>query len=164
MDSVALIEQHYNRIKDKLIKRYTRFAGTKEAAEDIVQESYYRALKYKDSYDPSMLFDTWFSRILRNALSHYKNMERGGAYEELDEEAVEGIAFSGYNKVLLDQIYEEMSDYTGESYEVLNLYFRYGYSPGEIKQVVEMKYKAIEQTIYRFKVYVRNKYGENVCS
>lgn len=159
---VALIEDHYKAHKDRIVKRYTRFAGSLEASEDIVQEAYYRALRYFDTYDKSSKFETWFSRILKNALNHYKNVERGHPYEEFDEELVEGIDFCGYNRVLLEQIRNEIYSYNGETQEVLQLYFKWGYSPKEINQIVDMKYKAIEQTIYRFKGFVREKYGESM--
>ncbi len=164
VDLVVRIEEHYRVNRNRIVKRYTKFAGTKEAAEDIVQEAYYRALRYKDSYNSDSKFETWFSRILKNVLNHYKNVEKGGSYEEFDEEVVEGIEFCGYNRVLLEQIRNEIFSYGDDSQEVLSLYFKWGYSPREISQIVDMKYKAIEQSIYRFKVSIREKYGEGMGS
>ena len=157
------LEKHYTQNAGRLVKKYIRIAGSKEAAEDVVQEAYTRALKYYSSYDPSINFGQWFSRILKNSLHSFKNAEKGHACEELDEELVEGVEGGAYNKVLIEEIKKEISNYPDDVKEVLRLYFVHGYSPRSIVKIVEMRYKSISQHIYKFKKDIRDKHGEMLC-
>lgn len=157
------IEKHYTENVSRLMKQYVRFTGSKESAEDVVQEAYTRALKYYDSYDPEVKFGQWFSRILKNSLHAFKNTEKGHSTEELDEELVEGVEGGAYSKVLLDQIKQAIGQQPPEVREVLRLYFIHGYSPRSIVKIVEMGYRHISKYIYQFKKEIRDKHGEMLC-
>jgi RNA polymerase sigma-70 factor (ECF subfamily) len=43
-----------------------KLSGSTEEAKELVQESFYRAFKNWDSYDPAQPLDKWFLTILRN--------------------------------------------------------------------------------------------------
>ena len=59
---------------DHLVRRYSRgmlavaweFTGTLEEAEDILQETFFRALRSLESFDPRRPFPPWLFTILRN--------------------------------------------------------------------------------------------------
>lgn len=157
-----LIELHYRKHKRRLVQRYTRFAGTSEDAEDVVQEAYTRALTYHKSLTDPSFFEQWFSRILKNSFNTFLNAKRGQPTEILDEEELEGIDCPCYNQVFLKQIKEDIDDYDEDAIEVLRLYFNHGYSPRNIRKIVSIKYKLIENIIYRFKYNTRLKHGESM--
>jgi RNA polymerase sigma-70 factor (ECF subfamily) len=59
---------------DRLVRRYSRrvlavaweFTDTRDDAEDVVQETFFRALRSLESYDPRRPFAPWLFTILRN--------------------------------------------------------------------------------------------------
>lgn len=160
---MEIVESFYRANKDRYVKQYTNRAGTKEAAEDVVQEAFYRAIKFFHAYDPTLPFEGWFNRIVSNALKHYKNMERGHSnHDEFDEEDFEGTDCRMLNQRLWEQIRDEIAQYDGEHYEILSLYFEYQYQPRDICKIVDMKYKTVETFLQRFKKMIKEKYGEKV--
>ena len=159
-----IIEEHYKKNRRRLVQKYKRFSGTEEDAEDIVQEAYARALLYIKSLSSPAFFEQWFSRILKNSLNNYLNEKRGAPSEILDEEELEGVDCPCYNKVLLKEVKNTISNYLPEESEVLHLYINHGYSPRSICRVVDMKYKKINNLIYRFKEDIKEKHGASLCS
>jgi len=73
-DLAARVQQGDSAAFDLLVKRHLpralgvamRFLGTKEDAEDLVQESFLAALNKIDSFDTSRDFGPWFYRIVVN--------------------------------------------------------------------------------------------------
>lgn len=59
---------------DRLVRRYSRralavaweYTESRDEAEDVVQEAYFRALRKLESYDSERPFPPWFFTILRN--------------------------------------------------------------------------------------------------
>lgn len=156
------LEDYYKANRERLVKKIARRGGSPDIAEDIVQEAFYRALKYADSFDPTQPFEGWFTRILNNSLKAYKNAEKRGSYEQFDEEDVDGTDCRMFNQQLWEQIRQEINQYNDEHYEVLNLYFEHGYKPRDICKVVDMKYKNVETVLQRFKRNIKDTYGEEL--
>lgn len=160
---MELIEAFYRKNREKYVKKYANRAGSKEAAEDIVQEAFFRAIKFFNSYNPALPFEGWFNRIISNTLRAYKNMEKGYSnHDEFDEEDFEGTPCRMMNQRLYEQVKEEISHYDEEYYEILSLYFEYQYQPRDICKIVDMKYKTVETIIQRFKRLIKEKYGEKL--
>lgn len=159
-----IIEEHYKKNRRRLVQKYKRFSGTEEDAEDIVQEAYARALLYINALDSPAFFEQWFSRILKNSLNNYLNEKRGAPSEILDEEELEGIDCPCYNIVLMKEVRKEITNYLPEESEVLHLYINHGHSPRSISRIVDMKYKKINNLIYRFKEDIKEKHGASLCS
>lgn len=156
------LEVFYRENFDRFVKRFTRRAGTKEAAEDVVQEAFERALRYFDSYDHERSLDGWFNRILNNSLREYKNREKGNSHVEFDEEEADGTRCQQYAQQLWKQIRDEMDTYEDAHKEVLYLYFLHGYKPKDISRVVELKYRNIETILQRFKTDIKEKYNTSL--
>jgi len=156
------LEQYYKEFFDRLVKRTTRRVGTKEAAEDVVQNAFERALKYQDTYNTEMPFPNWFNRILNNSLRQYKNEEKGFSHSEFNEEAVGGVACQQYSNKLWQQIQNELDDYEESHQEVLRLYFIHGYKPKDVERIVDLRYRNIETIIQRFKTTIKEKYNTDV--
>ncbi len=156
------LEQFYKNKRSHYVKLMKARAGSPEAAEDIVQEAFCRALQYWDSYDPTLPLEAWFTRIVNNSLKAYKNMEKGHSSEPFDEEEVDGTDCRMLNKQLWETIRREINQYDGEHYEVLSLYFEHQYKPRDICKVVDLKYKNVETILQRFKRDIKDTYGEDL--
>lgn len=155
---IEIIEKHYRNARDQYVKRLSFRAGSHEAAEDIVQEAYLRALLYQKSFHMGTPFNRWFNRIVNNCLRDYKREERGGPMEFIEEEA-EGFNCTGVTRRMLDEIRQEIEEKTSDlEKETLTLYFLNGYKIGDIVRIMDTKYKATENIIQRFRRKLKDKY------
>ncbi|HOT35739.1 MAG TPA: sigma-70 family RNA polymerase sigma factor [Candidatus Latescibacteria bacterium] len=64
--SVNAFEVIVNRYKDRLFNFVVRFVGDQETAEDIVQETFLRAYRNRDTFQAVAKFSTWIYTIAGN--------------------------------------------------------------------------------------------------
>lgn len=160
MTVVELITNHYAAHKDTLIKKMVRRAGTEWAAEDIVQETYYRALKYADSFKGAEL-GAWINTIYNNCLREYKNQERGTV--QIDEEIEEGAYdCPTYVTHVMNDVYELINTKSDKQKEILFLYFQQEYSAKSISEVTDHTYYQVHKVISRFREELRQLYENAV--
>jgi RNA polymerase sigma factor (sigma-70 family) len=156
--SLERIEKHYQDCRERIVKRITFRVGSVEAAEDIVQEAYYRIIKYRDSYHRGRPLDNWFSTVLRNCISEYKNKERGQPQPDEDND-VDDVAssvelYAEYYKDILELIQTKNT----EQRIVLEYYFVNQYSPLDIANITEFNYKRVHKMVERFKKELKELY------
>lgn len=156
---IPLIEKSFRENYNKTLKRMSFRAGTVWAAEDVVMEAYYRALKYQRSFDGTN-WDRWFSTILNNTLREHKNQEKGYTPVEFDEDEDEGTQCTNYSGHVMAQVYELIQTKSLIQIEILMLYFHQEYTARDISRVTEYKYSQIHQIIYRFKQELKDLYHE----
>jgi RNA polymerase sigma-70 factor (ECF subfamily) len=61
---LAVLFERYHRA---LFRYFISMNGHREQAEDLVQEVFFRMLRYRSSYDPAQSFTAWMYQIARNA-------------------------------------------------------------------------------------------------
>lgn len=162
------LEQFYKDNFDRLVVQYSRRAGSVENAEDVLQEAFYRALRYHDSYNPEIRsFETWFNSIAKRALYDLKreNM-RQGMTVLMEEALVEDVTeLDGYVQRLAGEIEDLIkAKRNPEHRSILYLYFIRNYKPSDIVNVVDTSNKTIRQTVWRFKNEVKDKYEHSGSS
>src|SRR5688572_10848095 len=59
----VLFERHHR----ALFQFFSRLTGSREVSEDLVQDVFFRILKYRLTYQPGSAFTTWMYQIARNA-------------------------------------------------------------------------------------------------
>ena len=59
----VLFERHHR----SLFRYFVSMSNHREQAEDLVQEVFFRMLRYRTSYDPAQSFTAWMYQIARNA-------------------------------------------------------------------------------------------------
>lgn len=59
----VLFERHHR----ALFQFFIRLTSNREASEDLVQDVFFRILKYRETYQPGSQFTTWMYQIARNA-------------------------------------------------------------------------------------------------
>ena len=74
--NVARLEVLFERHHRRLFDFFCRFTGNRTAAEDLVQDVFFRILKYRRTYNDRSLFTTWMFQIARNARIDYFNKRR----------------------------------------------------------------------------------------
>ena len=149
--SVEFLTDHYNKNFNKLVKRYSKRFDNATVGQDVVQEAYMKAIRYKDTYDPTQPFENWFGVICYNAFRTLCAEELGHATEDLDEFDVAGTETAYEMDRLWAQIIESIGDAKPEAQEVLRLYFEKGYSIMEISEFHIMSHRQIRVHVYAFK-------------
>lgn len=152
-----LIENYYKSQRDHLVRTLSRRAGSIENAEDVVQEAFYRALRYSNSFygHTEGELAAWFKTIMYRSLKDFSSHERnqGMAMSEPPEEEL---------SLTTEEIWEHESDIR-DVYNLvmakpeavsqsLYLYFFGRYRPMEISQILDEPYDTVKKRILRFKV------------
>src|SRR3546814_15218451 len=79
-----VIDAYYRENYDALVKRLSYRLGTRENAEDTVQEAFTRAVKYYESC--SVDFDRWFKALLANAVKDAQgDIRTAGLTKSIDD-------------------------------------------------------------------------------
>ena len=158
MLSYEEIEQHFKDNRTRHIKWLTRAAGSVEDAEDIHQEAYARALRYRASCRPGET-NRWIDRIIHRCLIDKMNDNKGHLAEELDELTAGTIDCPTYPNRVLEEVYALISTKIPAHQEILNLHFKMEYSPRDIAHITEYPYQTCYKAISRFREELRGKYS-----
>jgi RNA polymerase sigma factor (sigma-70 family) len=160
-----LIEAHYNKNFGKFVKILSNRAGSVHNAEDVVQESFYRALKYRKSFNPELEeLGAWFNKIMNNALRNSKlNERRMGMSVEYTEDMDEVVDLLEWEEDMIKQVKADINSRPEQVRQVLQLYIFQQYKPREIAQVLDMSNGYIRTIAKDFKIEMREKYGDVLC-
>ncbi len=160
--SFQLIEDFYVDNREVLLKRLYHRAGTPENAEDVLQESFERALKYMSSFDAERQeLGAWFNTIMNNTLKTFKRDERScGTYVEFDEELADPIPMSQTNEDTIVRIKETINSKQGDDRTILHLYFNEQYKPREIMTILDTNNKRINYVVNLFKLEMSHLFEE----
>lgn len=163
------IEQLYSEMYDDYVRMYKSRAGANDV-EDLLQEAFYRALYYSDSYDDKLVpLETWFGGIIENCLKDLYREKRSGAsmHDKLTPESaiIEPKYSEGFTKLIKREIEKKV----GDTKSLLYLYYLCGYKLIEAEKVLGLPHSTVTMTIGRFNEYLVNKYpeywrGHEVCS
>jgi len=155
MDHIVV---HYNQHHDGLVKLMGFRAGTKWAGEDVVQEAYARAIRYRETCDLDR-FDRWFATILKNCLRDMKREDEGRSVTVRDDEDIL-IDCGMLKRETCREVVKEIDAMSPVQKEVLYLFFLQGYQPIDIAQITEYSYQQVHQIIQRFKKKLEEKYKD----
>lgn len=159
MNSHQLIEEHFREVRIRALKGLTFKMGTPEAAEDVLQEAYYRALKYFKTFNGED-FVKWINKIINICAIDYFNQERGSYRDELEEEMFDLIDCPSYPNHVMKEVYEIIETKSVAQIEVLSLYFRCEYSAKDIHEITGYSYAQCHKIISRFREELRTLYKE----
>jgi RNA polymerase sigma factor (sigma-70 family) len=116
--------------------------GDYAAGEDVVQEAFYRAIKFFPAYDEEKgKLSSWFNTILFNSLRDYQRASSGISDVEVDKLSVYDV-FSqdtlANNPDLRTLISDSIGKVSKERHrQILFLFFILGYTSMEISQIEE---------------------------
>jgi len=80
-DKLALLFERYNK---SLFSYFYRYCGRQDVSEDLVQNVFYRILKYRKDYNGSGKFTTWMYKIAHNLAIDYYRKEGCYLYNDVD--------------------------------------------------------------------------------
>lgn len=80
---IDLLAVLFERHQTALFRFYLRMTGDRTASEDMVQEVFFRILKYRHTYQPGTQFVTWMYRVARNVrVDHARKRREEIAWDE----------------------------------------------------------------------------------
>src|SRR5947209_7889692 len=82
---VEMLGVLFDRYQSPLFNFYCKLTGDRSVSEDLVQDVFYRILKYRKSYQSGMSFKSWMYQIARNARLDQAKRQKPEA--ELEDES-----------------------------------------------------------------------------
>ena len=149
---------------ERHLKTINKILHNTEASEDVVQEAYYRACKYEQSYDSTRSsFNTWFNKILFNSLRDYQRSDKdSGVDHDADVELEIEVVSPSKTLENLHLIEQEISRFgrKGKNRRILELFYLKGYSSYEISQIEEdVSVSNVTSINHLFKRKLEDRYG-----
>lgn len=161
MNKFPELAEYFEKEYNHLVKKVNRRAGGVENAEDVVQEAFFRACKYWDSYDPKTKLGAWFNTILNNACKDKLREDRMlGMAVEIEDDHFDPVELTETDINAVKRIKELIRAKGYPLSEVLRLYYEKGYKSIEIKQILDLEHGTVRQAIWRFKEEVKEKIGQ----
>src|ERR1043166_3085954 len=74
---VGKLEQLFDRHHRSLFHFFLHLTSSRSAAEDLVQEVFYRILKYRHTYQPETSFRAWMYQVGRNVYLDQVGKKKG---------------------------------------------------------------------------------------
>ena len=150
---------------EELVRRYTpalyrmaaRMLGPGSDAEDAVQETFLRAFRFLDGFDPTRPFLPWLSRIGYHAALQKLGQQKSAPQPAFDETAVERIAEPREagperqtqrheTRQLLEELLRRLP---AQDRALLSLRYRDGLSDAELAESFDMPAGTIKTRLFR---------------
>lgn len=155
------IEQHYKDSRDERVKRIRSRRMSEEDAEDVVQETFYRACKYADTFNPELQsLKVWVDIIMNNVFKDYRHANFTGDFsftDELEEEA-DTLEASPYSKDMIATIEKEINQLPILKRNLLYTNLVLGHTYKACCQIFDMNYAEVQNIIQDFRKDMKEKY------
>ena len=139
----------FSRHRERVHALCRRMTGDPALADDLVQETFLRILKYGHGFQGNARFTTWMYRIARNAT--IRQLERDSSRDE--KEAIASHEFDHQRPAgpsdLTEQLGEVLAQLPAEQREVLILSRYHDLRYSEIAEVCECSVAAVKARVYR---------------
>jgi DNA-directed RNA polymerase specialized sigma24 family protein len=142
-----VIEEHYRKNRDRRVEALRRHHG--DRAEDIVQDSYVRALEYWHTYDQGQPFSAWFSTVLQSRAKEDRNKTSKEGFGLSD--IVLGCGENQIDAVRLSRVINSMALGQPMHAEILNRVLVVGEDMRDVARSVHMRYDNIRKIVSRFR-------------
>jgi RNA polymerase sigma-70 factor (ECF subfamily) len=130
----------------KILPRLRRFIGSltngADFGDDLIQETYVRALAHLDQWQPGTRLDSWMFRIARNLWIDHKRTEKFRG-EAVDIEAVDQLLSSdgrlvAENRIALEELRKDIAELSRDQRNVIRLVWGYGMSYKETSKILNL--------------------------
>lgn len=157
---LALLFERYH---VPLFQYLFHLSRNRAASEDLVQDVFFRVLKYADSYDPIFPFNAWLYRMARNAYFDSLHKRRTDAvssdFENLRsaEPLAEEVVARRQDAMFLQEALQQLPD---DKREVLVLSRFHNLKYAEIAQILKCEIGTVKVRVYRALKELREKFCE----
>ena len=147
---LAVLFERYHR---PLFRYFVSMNGDREQAEDLVQEVFFRMLRYRTSYDPAQSFTAWMYQIARNAGVDQVRKRRAAEVVDIDSFTLtsaspgpEESASRGQDLALLRRAMDQLPE---DKREILVLSRFQGMKHEDIAVVLGCEVGTVKVRVYR---------------
>ena len=145
---------------EEVLKLLLAKGATKEDAEDIVQNTFYKVYTLLDDLKESTL-RPWFFRV---ALNEYIDLKRKKEQQNiyLTEKIYSKLQYTDYEFDAIlnkNEIFYLLRDIKKEYKEVFFLKYYYDFSYEEIATILDIKVSSVKQKLYRARKLIHSKIG-----
>lgn len=147
----SLIDKHYRANFETLVKKLGRYSQP-AVAEDIVQESYLRALTYWEAFPDDGETDKWMNAVINNCARDFHRTEilQGMADPEMGEEQF--VNASAIPSIMKQEVLDLIVKKEEKICDILYLALIYQWKPSEIVKAGKADTAAmVRQTVHRFR-------------
>jgi len=156
--------------QDKLYHMAYRMLGSRQEAEDVVQDTFLRVYKNLDRYDDTMKFSTWIYRIATN-LCIDRLRKRKPTYS-LDADTTEHEGLDGYSMIPSDNrtpesetllsemqatVHKAIDNLPAKYKSVMVLRYLQELSLQEIGDVLDMPVTTVKTRVHRGREFLRKR-------
>ena len=152
LDKMGLLFERHHRALYGFLFRMT---SQRESSEDMVQNVFYRMLRYRNTFQGSGDFKTWMYHLARNVLKDHLRKNKGNAGQS-SAEGLEGRIGGGPSPVDLIEKKQEwkallnaMEDLSPENREILILSRFQDLRYHEIARIMDMTEGAVRVRVHR---------------
>jgi RNA polymerase sigma factor (sigma-70 family) len=153
----------FERYHVALFRYVLQLTRNRALSEDLVQEVFFRVLKYAQSYDPNLSFAAWLYGMARNAcfdaLHKGRAEQSGGELEEMrsPEPMAEDLVSRKQDAMHLQEALQKLSDAQREVL-VLSRFHNLRYE--EIARILRCEIGTVKVRVYRALKELRDKFCE----
>jgi len=161
LDRMGLLFERHNRA---LFNFLFHMSHKREASEDMVQNVFYRMLKYRHTFTEESNFTGWMYHIARNVLKdQVKKYQLATQYDHIDDHEEKiggGTSADEYleKKQAKAELYEAMRKLSDDNREVLTLSKFQELKYNEIGQILGIAEGAVKVRVYRAMQELKNIY------
>lgn len=146
------LDETYRKYADMVMKYLVALCSDPVLAEELTQETFFRAVKYADRFDGSVKVTTWLCSIAKNA--YFTHVKKQGRYADIEGEK------PSYEEDLLDrencrEIYKAVHRLEEPYREIVLLRIHTDMSFGEIGEIFDKSENWARVTFYRGKEQLR---------
>lgn len=158
-DRLGLLFERYNK---QLFGFFFRCTHDKQSSEDMVQNVFYRILKYKKQFRGEGKFTTWMYSISRNILSdHYRKQNKNVQEAQLNEELAEfPVETSDEQEQEIKTLEKAICKLDAEKKELLILNRYQGMKYKELAELYDSTEVAIRVKVFRILNELRTIYNQ----
>lgn len=159
MTTIELIEEHFKEHRKALLRISMRKLG-EFWAEDCVQDSYDRAIRYQERYNSVYSLDAYIKKILENVIRSYQNDMV--PTEEIEEGMWESgeLADEMRAKGVLREVLEDLCEMAEPARTDVYLSLIQGEKNRDVSAITGSTEGSIKMSCLRFKSQMREKYGQ----
>ncbi|HEY6350856.1 MAG TPA: RNA polymerase sigma factor [Candidatus Angelobacter sp.] len=139
----------FDRYQMPLFNFFYKLTGNRTASEDLVQEVFFRILKYRQSYHPGTPFRAWMYQIARNARVDAFRRQRPEVELEIEMEPAVLPGDSAQQKQETQMLYRALMQMPEEKKEVLVLSRFQGLKYEEIAQLLGCEVNTVKTRVHR---------------
>lgn len=157
---LALLFERYH---VPLFQYLFHLSRNRPASEDLVQDVFFRVLKYADSYDPSFPFKVWLYRTARNAYFDSLRKKKGetvsSEFEHMasKEPLPDDIVARNQETLFLQEALEQLPD---DKREILVLSRFHNLRYADIAQILKCETGTVKVRVFRALKELREKFYE----